>query len=258
MGSGSCWYQNLDLRLLFSRHKSVSMTSSTVNRADESTPVSGVASPNKSPASAAGVRRIRSKSTSSDVSFDAPCFRSRGNASLNFLSLNNNCNSSCEDFIEESCSSGFTDDSFNSAIYNSNRIFNRFGNSVARRELLKRNEINLQPGPTLNFSCGSSRSKHKKGKARFFEIMNAVLLTSVFLLGAFSAVFLTICYVNNNGSGTGGGGRKALFQHLPEVEQLQVIDENYLREEDMRTAIQEEDNECDGDNKLGKPYLYFL
>jgi hypothetical protein len=212
-------------------------------------------------------RRFRSKSTSaSDVSFDAPRFsRNQGNNPNNLLVDyfgtkfdNNNC--SDEQFDELTGPDyDFPHDSFNSTIHSADGIFHRFGNPVAGRELLTFDEItSLKQSKRRGAAYLKLSSKNKK--ARFYEIMNIVILTSVFLLGAFSAVFLTVFYVNNGGNGSGGSGngeRKAMFQPFPQVEQLRVLDEDYLTERiPIGSDTDDEDNECDGENKLGKCHTF--
>ncbi|ODN05094.1 Adenosine monophosphate-protein transferase FICD [Orchesella cincta] len=80
--------------------------------------------------------------------------------------------------------------------------------------------------------------------------MNAVILSSVFFLGAVSAVFLTVFWTFD---GRGGGERRATFQPLPHIVDLQVIDEEFMDPlmSFNSNPFQEEDNECDSDNPLG-------
>ena len=77
--------------------------------------------------------------------------------------------------------------------------------------------------------------------------MNFVLITSVFLLGVFSAAFVSFLK-------TDVGGRKQSFQPLPQLEHLQIADENeYYVELGSGLGIRiDPDADCEGDNPLGK------
>lgn len=122
------------------------------------------------------------------------------------------------------------------------------------RELLIGERIRSR---TISGGRRRSSASHSHGDGRLLELVNVLLLTCVFVLGAVSAVFVIVCYKHGDfGMGPSAKRRTELFQPFPQVEELAVIDAHYLDPvqlpglEDFR-----EDNECDGENKLG---IYLL
>ena len=85
--------------------------------------------------------------------------------------------------------------------------------------------------------------------------MTGILLTLVFLLGALSAVFITLWtadIITVNGSSS----RKQTFQPLPQLQHLQLVNEMGYTVGGIGNSIFgigiDPDGECEGDNPLGK------
>lgn len=86
----------------------------------------------------------------------------------------------------------------------------------------------------------SRKESTRRDSVLSLTTLNTILaLSCVFLLGALSAIVITIWRADV--------GRNGRFQPLPLVEHLQVLDEN-----NYASITEHVDDECEGDNSLGK------
>lgn len=262
----SCWYQSAELRDMFITRKSPRRNLSPI--------------PNNFPIDSSSTHRRRSKSTSEGVNGGGL------NSADNYINYNYNRRSRHNqtsngynlgeilDDLDVDSDSSYPfiecNDIHNNNIDSTNGISGSAGNLLAGRELIIGERIRNRTR-TLSGSSdlgggghggggGSGRSSRNrrhssdsksKYDSRITELINVVLLTCVFVLGVLSAVFVIVCYKHGE-FGMGPGSRRQ-FQPFPEAEQLAVIDEHYL-DPPMLSPFDDfnEDNECDGENKLGK------
>lgn len=229
-------------------------------------------------ASVSQMHRARSKSSSERVDATDSYFNGGGTlndkrGSISSIKHRNVYNLAI--FDVDNSSDPFSErsnDIHNNNLDSTHRVSGSTRNLLAGRELIIGERIRSRTrtlsgsGDVGDRSGSKSRSQHHSSTesrydVRIAELINVVLLTCVFVLGVLSAVFVIVCYKHGDfgmGPVRGGRGRTELFQPFPEAEQLAVIDEHYL--DPVIPSLDEylEDNECDGENKLGMSLTMLL
>lgn len=167
------------------------------------------------------------------------------------LNLNNNANATCHD---RGCQQNLNNNNNeNQRNYHNADIINHNLNNnngdpqqeVPAPQPARAPAHQAQPGDISTIYDILVRDLYNKTRT-----MNAIVLSSVFFLGVLSAVFFTVLWTFNGGSG--GHLKKSTFQPL--LRELQIADEGFLDPFNHLTGghpIKEEENECDPDNPLG-------
>lgn len=265
----SCWYQGVEMRDMFARKgQRRNLSPSSFQKQKMDSPAASVSQ----------MHRARSKSSSERVDATDSYFNGGGTlndkrGSISSIKHRNVYNLAI--FDVDNSSDPFSErsnDIHNNNLDSTHRVSGSTRNLLAGRELIIGERIRSRTrtlsgsGDVGDRSGSKSRSQHHSSTesrydVRIAELINVVLLTCVFVLGVLSAVFVIVCYKHGDfgmGPVRGGRGRTELFQPFPEAEQLAVIDEHYL--DPVIPSLDEylEDNECDGENKLGMSLTMLL